>query len=95
MTTRFDRYFSSRSPSSIFPSVTIRERSSDLYVQYSSEDKLETLANRVYGDVSLWWIILLANPEYAMEYEIDGGEIIRIPAPLNSVVKEIKAQLNG
>lgn len=78
-----------------FPRVKISERDTDLFLEFKSTDKLENIAANTYGDPSLWWIILMANPEYTLEYDIEPGEIIRIPLPINSVVKEIRDQLNA
>lgn len=76
-----------------FPSVVIPDRDTDLFVSYNIEDRLEIVAHRVYGDASLWWIIMLANPEYAMEYDIEPGETIRVPMPLNAVITDIRNQV--
>ena len=93
--TLFNRYTNVTDPKQVFPRVRIRDRETDLFIEYSSEDKLELIAHRVYNDPTLWWIIMLANPDYTMEYEIDAGELIRVPLPLNSVVSEIRSQING
>lgn len=79
----------------IYPAISIRDRDTDMFIQYNIEDKLELIANRAYNEPGYWWIIMLANPEYTMEYEIEPGELIRVPLPLNSVISEIKDQLNA
>ncbi len=76
----------------IYPGVVIEERETDLYVEYNIEDKLETLASRVYNDPALWWIIMLANPEYVMEFDITPGETLRVPLPLNAAISDINKQ---
>jgi len=90
----YKRYAAIKDVQSIYPGVTIKERSTDLYIQYNIEDKLETVAHRVYDDPKLWWIIMLANPEYTMEYEIEPGETLRIPLPLNSAITDINSQVS-
>ena len=90
----FKRYASVKNPQDLYPEVTIADRDTDLYMEYGTEDKLELVAHEVYGDASLWWIIMLANPEYAMEYEIEPGETLRVPLPLNSVITEIREQVS-
>jgi hypothetical protein len=87
------RYRNVKRPDQLYPNVTISERNTDLFIEYSVDDRLDNIAHRIYGESSYWWIILLANPEYDMEYMIEPGELIRIPLPLNSVVAEIKEQL--
>jgi hypothetical protein len=90
----FKRYATIKDPRQYYPNVTIKDRETDLWMEYGTEDKLELVAHEVYGDASLWWIIMLANPEYAMEYEIEPGETLRVPLPLNSVITEIKNQVS-
>ena len=89
---QFKRYSHTKLRDQIYPSVTIKVRETDLYMTYTDEEKLELVSQNVYNDPSYWWIILLANPEYAMEYDIEPGEIIRVPMPLNSVIAEIRSQ---
>jgi hypothetical protein len=90
----FKRYAHVKNTLDQYPHVEITERETDLYMEYGTENKLELIAYQVYGDPGLWWIIMLANPEYTMEYEIEPGETLRIPLPLNSVITEIKNQVS-
>lgn len=93
MAMALNRYRNTTDPDAVYPDVSISERETDLFIEYGADDKLETVAYRVYGEPEYWWIIMLANPDYTMEYEIEPGELIRVPFPLNSVVTEIKDQL--
>ena len=90
----FKRYTHTKKVDELYKDVTISDRDGDLFIEISSEDKLENIAYRVYADPSLWWIIMLANPEYVMEYEIEPGETLRVPLPLNAVITEIKNQVS-
>ena len=90
----FRRYTQAKKLDALYKDVVIADREGDLFVEFNSEDKLENLAFRVYNDPSMWWIIMLANPEYVMEYEIEPGETLRVPLPLNSVITEIKNQVS-
>ena len=94
MTSHFPRYTKKTAPT-IIPSVKITERVTDLYIEFTSAHKLESIAQETYSDPTLWWVILYANPQYSMEYDIEPGEVIRVPLPLNSVVNEIREQLNA
>jgi hypothetical protein len=38
-------------------------------------------------------VILWANPEYFIEFDIPPGTVIRIPYPINDVLSEITQQL--
>ena len=79
------------------PPVTISRRLTDLYVTYSKTAKLDYLAGQqqIYGDETLWRLILWANPEYYLEYDIPQGAIIRIPMPLNAVLNEVTTFINS
>lgn len=39
----------------------IPSRDSDIFIRVKENDRLDLLANRFYGDSSLWWIIAKAN----------------------------------
>jgi nucleoid-associated protein YgaU len=44
-------------------------------------DRWDKIANRFFGDVSLWWRIADINPELFDQRAIRPGVIIRVPAP--------------
>jgi len=72
-----------------FPKVLISKRSTDIYVTFNSnKTRLDRLAAEIYGDDTLYWIILLANPNYYMEFDIPNGAVIRIPNPVSDVIVE-------
>lgn len=56
----------------------------DVYEYYSytwtSEDRIDTLANNVLGSPGFWWIIMDANPEIINPFSIAPGTILRIPS---------------
>lgn len=53
--------------------------STDLYIQITSADRLDILADRLYGDQSLWYIIAQANGLGKGSYRVPEGKILRIP----------------
>lgn len=53
--------------------------SSDLYIQITSPDRLDILADKLYGDQSLWYIIAQANALGKGSYHVPAGKILRIP----------------
>lgn len=83
-----DVRFSSRN----VPQVDIAQRSTDVYVTFNSADRLDAIASRIYGQPEFYWVILAANG-YAAEFEIDPGEILRVPYPLEEVVEDIREQV--
>ena len=57
---------------------SIPESDGDIYVITQYGDRLDLLANRFYGDPSLWWYIAKANNLIVMK--VPTGTSLRIPA---------------
>jgi hypothetical protein len=79
-----DRYYSGVT----YPRISTNEN--DIWVETEFGDRLDLLANRFYGDFTLYWIISIANPD-----KINMGSItlpigtqIRIPTDVVSIVDE-------
>mgnify|MGYP000069439418 CR=1 FL=1 len=71
------------------PKVTISKRSTDKFVTYHPErTRLDRISGSVYNDDTYGWLILLANPEYYMEYDIPKNTVLRIPYPLREAESE-------
>jgi phage tail protein X len=49
---------------------------------YQNGDRIDLLAYKYYGDPSMWWVILDANPQYLHPLEIPSGARLIIP-PMN------------
>lgn len=49
-----------------------------IYLQ--DNDRLDLIAQRVYGDGSLWWKIADANPEILDWSDVAIGTVLRIPS---------------
>ena len=47
--------------------------------EWTYGDTLDNLAYKMYGDSSLRWVILDANPMYRTEFHIEVGDIINVP----------------
>jgi hypothetical protein len=78
------------------PSIPIKKRETDREIVYNYQsNRLDRIAGDVYGDETLWWIILMANPSYYLEYDIPNQTIIRVPFPLDEVLYDFqKTSLN-
>jgi len=77
-----------------YPEVEPQE--SDIYVETEFGDRLDLLANRFYGDVTLYWIIATANPNalsLGSLYPPVGAQL-RIPININAIVSNYN-QLNA
>ena len=59
-----------------------------VFVASSDGDYLDTLANRYYGDPTLWWIIALANNIGKGRMSVEPGLQLRIPGNVNKIVSE-------
>lgn len=77
-----------------FPRVTIKKRETDKYVLYNySKTRLDRIAFQNYEDDTFWWIILLANPEYYLEFDIPNNTVLRVPYPILDVLGEVETKI--
>lgn len=86
----FDRYFYYRNNGNVdqLPFVNIPVSSSDRYEEWrDGQSRMDVMSQKYYNDPLFDWVILQANPQYVLEFDIPDGEIIRIPYPLESVLK--------
>jgi len=91
---RYKDILNVRSASQVLPSMgNILKQDTDLYITYNSSDRLDLISYRIYGDPQYWWVVLSAN-DYQIEFDIEYGEILRIPFPLAPVLTKIKETIN-
>ena len=65
------------------PYVPLTENSSDKYeIWKGGFSRLDKIAKRYYGNVFFDFLILWGNPQYISEFDIEDGDLIRIPFPL-------------
>lgn len=67
-----------------FPVIPVS--ASDYYYYVNSNDRIDLLATRFYGDPNLWWVIAVANDMDLLPTNLREGDTIRIPSP--TYVKE-------
>jgi hypothetical protein len=72
----------------IYPRIPIRD--SDIFIYPKFGDRLDNLAFKYYGDVSLWWIIAKANNLDAAHIGLEVDNQIRIPTNIQSVIDKLK-----
>ncbi|HOT88221.1 MAG TPA: hypothetical protein PLC59_00315 [Bacteroidales bacterium] len=73
----------------VYQSVTyppIPPQESDLQIISNSEDYLDSLAFKYYGDPSLYWIIGLANNLGKGRLSVPAGMTLRIPIDVGSIL---------
>ena len=73
---------------STFDKTTIPVSENDTYVTVDrqSENRLDVIANRVYGYAPYWWIIAIAN-DIIDPFDVPYGTVLRCP-PLVSLYSE-------
>ena len=71
----------------IQPKRVIKPASTDKVYKIKKQDNIDNLAYQYYGDATLGWVIMCANPEHFMEFMVPVGAYIRIPLPLERVFK--------
>lgn len=64
----------------------IPQSEGDIYIEITSEIRLDKLANEYYGDPKLWWAIAQVNNIKNPLTELAIGKLIRIPL-LTSLIK--------
>ena len=71
----------------IYPSIPMKD--SDIFIMPVVGEKLENLANRFYGDGSLWWIIAKANNINDSTVISNTLKRVRIPTEIQEVLQKL------
>ena len=71
----------------IYPKIPIQD--SDVFIYPIFGDRLDTLAQKYYGDVSLWWIIAKANGYTKGELAPDSERKLRIPTQIGDILESV------
>jgi len=76
------------------PYVTLPANSSDKYETWKAGfSRLDKVAKRYYGNEFFDFLILWGNPQYISEFDIEDGDLIRIPFPLEKVKTDYETEL--
>lgn len=75
------------------PYFKIKETSDDVYVEWNVGNRLDRLAYTYYNNAAFGKFILLANPQYTSEGDIEVGNIIRIPMPKQYLINTIRDRI--
>ena len=78
------RYYKPR----IIPNVPIKD--TDIFVYPLYGDRLDTIANRHYGDSNLWWIIAKANEIGKGKIGLDPEKKLRIPTEIGDIIELVE-----
>ena len=68
-----------------YPDIPIKDTDQFIYPHFG--DRLDVLAHKFYGDVTLWWIIAKANGIKGKMYAPQNTEI-RIPGNVSKVLED-------
>tara|TARA_B100001564_G_C20426903_1_gene572730 strand:+ start:26 stop:319 length:294 start_codon:yes stop_codon:yes gene_type:complete len=71
------------SPSTV-PNIPIKDTDVFLYPIFG--DRLDTIAQRFYGDANLWWIIAKANEIGKGQIGLDLEKKLRIPTEIGDII---------
>jgi nucleoid-associated protein YgaU len=70
-----------------YPQIPISD--SDKFIHPVSGDRLDTLAYKYYGDITLWWIIAKANGLKG-KVGVSVGNILRIPGNITIILENFR-----
>ncbi len=74
-----------------YPDIPLDD--SDEFISIIDGDRVDLVANRYYGDVSLWWVIAKANGIKG-KAALTPGDVLRIPGNINRIIENFN-DLNG
>ena len=75
------------------PFISLKKRSTDIYIKWKVDDRLDKIAYKYYDNVFFDFLIFYANPKYTNYFDFEPGKIIRIPFPLSDVLVEYETKL--
>ena len=75
-----------------YPEIPLENE--DTFIYAVDGDRLDSLAHKYYGDVTLWWIIAKANGLRGKP-AISAGEVLRIPANITNIIEKFNNLNNG
>ena len=78
-----------RPPNGIVPVLVKQvDAENDIYIFTEFGDRLDLLANQFYDDVTLYWIIAIANPNEVSfgSLFLNEGTQLRIPINISSII---------
>jgi hypothetical protein len=76
------------------PFLKINENDDDIYVEWTNGSRLDKIAYTYYDNAALWKLILLANPFFLSEGDIQVGDILRLPATKDELFGEIRNSID-
>jgi len=79
-------------PPDMMPFVKLPENPSDKYEVWNyGFSRMDKISLKYYGNPFYDFLILMANPQYRSEFDIEDNTTIRIPFPLKKVVADYES----
>tara|TARA_Y100000310_G_scaffold84904_2_gene81762 strand:- start:4089 stop:4385 length:297 start_codon:yes stop_codon:yes gene_type:complete len=72
----------------MYPKIPMKD--SDIFIYPKFGDRLDTLAQKYYQDVSLWWIIAKANNLDQAHIGLETDKQLRIPMDITPAINRLK-----
>ena len=72
---------------SIIPNIPLKD--GDQFIKPLVGDRLDILAERYYGDSTLWWVIAKANEISDGQIGVDPEKMIRIQTDIDSIINSV------
>lgn len=76
----------------LYPSADELTEGRTTTIRTSSGDRLDLLANRFYGDASLWWVIAQANKLGGDTLNVEAGTQLEIPRDISNVLSKLSRE---
>jgi hypothetical protein len=77
----------------LYPVIKIDDRDIFIITRGGGGDRLDLLANKYYSDVSLWWVIAVANDITKATFTVKPGIELRIPSDIPKILSDLE-QIN-
>jgi len=75
------------------PFFTLPQTENDAYVEWTVGSRLDKIAYNYYDNAALGKFILLANPQYITEADIEIGDILRVSLPKEDMFDYIRQKV--
>jgi len=74
--------------STIYPKI--KPNDADIYIITDAGDRFDLLAQKYYGDPSMWWIIATANNINDANFFVPEGVQLRIPTNFQAIANNLQ-----
>lgn len=91
---RYEIYRNEDGTTDQLPFVNLPQNNTDKYEIFRlGITRFDKLASKYYGNEFFDFLIIYANPQYLSQFDIEDGELIRIPFPLDKAKSDYETIL--